>query len=108
MNKYNLDKLIKIEYQDVTKSIWYDYKNEKKIFGFVIRKAGFRKAGYYGLYSYKEYLDGHFLGKGSEVFEHPKAVLHFQEGYKQVRYFYTYEKCVNFVNIITSKGRWYE
>jgi hypothetical protein len=107
MNKYNLDKLIKIEYQDVRKSVRYIYKNEIKLFGFIIRKAGYYIKGY-SRYLYQESLDGHFLGLGNEVFEHPKIILYFENDYKQVRYFYTFEKCVNFVNIITSKGRWYE
>ena len=107
MNKYNLDKLIKIEYRDVRKSDWYIYKNEKKLLGFVIRKAGYYVEGY-GSLLYQEDLDNYFLGENGEVFEYPNVVLRFQEGHKQVRHFFTFEDCLNFVNIITSKGGWYE
>ncbi|MBU3661204.1 MAG: hypothetical protein FGM14_15130, partial [Flavobacteriales bacterium] len=76
MNKYNLDKLVKVECNNFYPARWYSYEKEKKFLGFVIQKEGIYKkvlGNYLGL----EVPKNHTL-KNGVLYENPEVILHYQ------------------------------
>ena len=104
MNRYNLDKLVKVECNDFCPSIWYRYEKEKKFFGFVTQKEGIYTEvwnNYLGL----EVPKNHTL-KNGVVYENPEVILHYEAGHSKVYYFNSFEKAKKFADEVTTLGRW--
>jgi hypothetical protein len=104
MNKYNLDKLVKVECNDFYPARWYRYEKEKKFFGFVTQKAGIYKEvwdNYLGL----EVPKNHTL-KNGVVYENPEVILHYQADHSKVYYFNSFDEAKKFADEITALGRW--
>lgn len=104
MNKYNLDKLVKVECNDFYPATWYRYEKQKKFLGIVTQKEGI----------YKEILDT-YLGfevpknhtfKNGIIYENPEVILHYQAGHSKVYYFNSFDEAKKFAAEITALGRW--
>lgn len=105
MTKYNLDKLIKVKVSDFYPAIWYEYRLEKKYFGFI-----FQKEGIYDDCIKYEYLgfkipEGHIL-KDKVLYEKPEVLMTFVSGYKTVKIFDTLEEAKTFAEEITKGKNW--
>ena len=84
MKLYNLEKLIKITISDSFPARFYTLKNEIKIMGFTIQKAGlydsiFRPYKWSGT----EIPEGHFI-KNGKLYEYPEVILHYQNDHSKV------------------------
>jgi len=104
MNKYNLDKLVKVECNDFYPSNWVTYKNEKKIFGFIVQKRGFYDTLFHD-YLGTEIPKNHTL-KDGVVYENPEVVLHYEAKHSKAYFFNTYNEAKKFADEITAQGRW--
>lgn len=104
MEKYNLDKLVKVECNDFYPARWYRYEKEKKFLGIVIRKEGFYEKiwdEYLGL----EVPKNHTLKNGI-VYEKPEVILHYQDSHSKVYYFNSFDEAQKFADDITALGKW--
>lgn len=104
MEKYNLDKLIKVSCEDFYRSRWFYYKKEKKLLGFVTIKEGV-------------YSVVHDIYLGTEppenctiinyiIYENPEVTLYYQDNISKKYYFKSYNEAKNFVNEVTKSGNW--
>jgi hypothetical protein len=104
MEKYNLDKLVKVECNDFYISRRYDYQNEIKFLGITISKEGI----YDNLYH--KYLGfdppQYYTLKDKEIYNNPEVILHYQGNYSKTYYFDSYNEAKNFSDKITELGRW--
>lgn len=108
MKLYNLEKLIKITISDSFPARFYTLKNEIKIMGFTIQKAGlydsiFRPYKWSGT----EIPEGHFI-KNGKLYEYPEVILHYQNDHSKVYIFKTYKQAQEFVKKIASSGTFIE
>ncbi len=107
MEKYNLEKLVKIECNDFAKSKWYKYKRSRKLFGIVIQKEGI----YFAIYELSDTYLGlkvpknHTL-KNGVVYENPEVILYYQADISKVYYFNSLDEAKKFVDEITAIGSW--
>lgn len=104
MNKYNLDKLVKVECNDFYPARRYRYEKEKKFLGFVTKKEGIYKEiwdNYLGL----EVPKNHTL-KNGVIYENPEVILHYQADHSKAYYFNSFEEAKKFADEITALGRW--
>ena len=110
MEKYNLEKLVKIECNDFAKSKWYKYKKNRKFFGIVTQKEGI----YFDIFDIYELSDT-YLGmevpknhtlKNGVVYENPEVILHYQADITKVYYFNSLDEAKKFTDEITAIGRW--
>lgn len=94
MNLFNKHQIVSIRVNDFYESNWYVWKNEKRIFGFITRKAGiyfnFLGSEYKG-----EELENHTTIDGV-VYENPEVVFKFSNGEKRVCFFMTFESAKKF------------
>ena len=105
MNKYNLDKLVKIECNDFYPSNWYRFEKEKKRFGIVTVKEGIYHEPWDNYLGFKV-PETHTLINGI-VYENPEVILHYQAGHSKVYYFNSFDEAKKFTDEITEKsGRW--
>jgi len=104
MEKYNLDKLIKVVVNDFYPSRWYYFKPEKKIFGKVIRKEGFYNWIYHSQIG-MEAPKNHII-KDNQMFEKPKVVLGFQGNNTKKYFFDTYDEAKTFASNLTNDRKW--
>ena len=104
MNKYNLDKLVKVECNDFYPTRWYRYEKEKKFLGFVTQKEGIYEEiwdNYLGL----EVPKNHTLIDGV-VYKNPEVILHYQADHSKSYYFNSFKEAKKFADEITAHGRW--
>ena len=107
MNKYNLDKLVKVAVRDFNQSMWYEYQTEKRFLGVRIRKAGFTE---FALFRHSgevfdEVPENHILKDGI-VYQKPKVILHYVAEHYKEYYFESLSEAKQFSDKITSVGRW--
>jgi hypothetical protein len=96
MEKYNLDKLVKVEVNDFYLSRSYVFKKERKIFGIIIREKGFYQCWtekFIGMIAPINYII-----KDNELYEKPEVILHYQEGFYKKYYFESYDEAKKYVN----------
>lgn len=104
MDKYNLDKLVKVECNNFKLARFYRYEKEKKFLGFVIQKEGVYveiSNKYVGLEAPKNHTV-----KNGMIFENPEVILHYQDGHSKAYYFNSLEEAEKFSDEITTLGRW--
>lgn len=104
MEKYNLDKLVKVECSDFYESVYYSYQKEKKFLGITIRKEGiydelFENYIGFDLPQYHTLID-------NEVYNNPEVILYYQGNYSKTYYFDSYDEAKKFADDITKLGRW--
>jgi len=104
MEKYNLDKLIKLQYNDYYPSRDIRYQKEYKFLGFIIRKEGFYSK-YFSSYISEELPKNHTF-KNGVVYENPEVILYYQEKYSKTYYFDSPNDAKKFFDKITAIGRW--
>lgn len=105
MNKYNLDKLVKVECNDFHYTMWYKYKKEKKFLGFVTQKEGIYEEVWGSNYLGLEVPKNHIL-KDGKIYENPEVILYFQNNHSKVYYFNSFDEAKKFADKITAQGRW--
>lgn len=107
MEKYNLDKLVKVECKDFYPTDRYYYLKEIKFLGIIIRKEGiyeiFIKTKYLGFNVPKFYTL-----INDEVYNNPEVILYYQGNYSKTYYFDTYDEAKKFADKVTELGRWQE
>jgi len=104
MEKYNLDKLVKVVVNDIYESRWYVFRTEKRFWGRITRKEGFYNwlnDGYIGMTAPKNHviIDG-------KLYEKPEVVLCFQADYKKTIIFDTYQEAKDFAVNLTNDRKW--
>lgn len=104
MEKYNLDKLVKVECNDSYESIRYYYQDQIKFLGIVIRKEGFYENLYGGYMGLK--IPNNHTFKNGIVYEKPEVILHYQDSHSKVYYFNSFDEAQKFADDITSLGKW--
>ena len=104
MEKYNLDKLIKVVINDIYPSIWYSFKTEKKFFGIITREEGFYN-WIHDNYVGKESPKNHLIIDG-KLYEKPEVVLEFQGNNSKKYIFDTYDEAKNFASNLTNDRKW--
>jgi hypothetical protein len=104
MNKYNLDKLIKVELNDIYPARWYTMKPEKRFFKvFVTQRAGIYQD--FGPYLGMNVPENHLI-KDGKIYEYPEVILHYENDFSKTYYFKTYDEAKKFADEITETGRW--
>lgn len=106
MEKYNLDKLIKVKCYDFFISRYYCYRKEKKLLWFITQKEGIYTSWLDEYYGFKV-PENHIL-KNETVYEIPEVVLTYNDNITKRYYFNTFEEAKQFANQLTSNGRWLE
>lgn len=104
MNKYNLDKLVKVECNDFYPSRYYTYREAVKILGFVIQKEGIYSS-VFDRYVGPDVPKYHTLIDG-KVYENAEVILHYEAGHAKVYYFNSFSEAIKFSDEITALGRW--
>tara|TARA_R110000796_G_scaffold250514_1_gene379594 strand:- start:8647 stop:8976 length:330 start_codon:yes stop_codon:yes gene_type:complete len=106
MNKYNLDKLVKVVVNDFFNSHTYRFLEGKK------KKRFWQTEMMEGIYldslglSYEgKTLKNHTV-KDNTVFENPEVVMVFQGGVRTTKYFNTLEEAKNFSEELTQGKNW--
>lgn len=104
MDRFNLDKLIKVVVNDFYASNWYYFKKEKKFLGIVFRKKGFYTYiwdRYIGMQAPKNHVIINDV-----MFEKPDVVLCFQDDHKKTLYFNSLEDAKRFASDLTNDRKW--
>ena len=104
MDRYNLDKLIRVVVNDFYASKWYEFKKEKKFFGIVIIQKGFYTC-IYDRYIGMQAPENHVI-INDVMFEKPEVVLYFQDGHKKTFYFNSLEDAKRFASNLTNDRKW--
>jgi len=104
MDRFNLDKLIRVTVNDLYASKWYVFKKEKKLFGIVIREKGFYTC-IYDSYIGTQAPENHVI-IDNIMFEKPGVVLSFQDGHKKTFYFNSLEDAEAFARNLTNDRKW--
>jgi hypothetical protein len=106
MVKYNLDKLIKIEYNDFKPSMRYSFKKKKTFLGFVIQKDGVYDA--FGFNIELPVIPVNHILKDNTVYEIPEVILYYQGDYSEIYYFNSYDEAKKFADKIEHKiNKWH-
>jgi hypothetical protein len=106
MNKFNLDKLVKVRVNDFYPSNWYYYFTfkPKKYFWQSERKEGtYRKV--LEMEYIKDVPKNHTL-KDGVIYENPEVVMHFQGGIETNKYFDNIDKAQAFAEELTKGKNW--
>ena len=104
MINYNTEFLVKVRVNDYFPSKWYTYRTERKIIGFVTRRAGIYSEvleDYYG----DEVPQNHTL-KDGVVYENPECILCYADGSKKTYYFDNKIAAVEFSKKFTVGDKW--
>lgn len=104
MDKYNLDKLVRVVTNKPYESRWYEFRKEKRFFGRITRKEGFYQwlnDNYIGT----EAPRNHFI-KDGKLYEKPEVVLCFQDENKKTYYFDSDEDAERFARDLTNDRKW--
>lgn len=104
MEKYNLDKLIKVVINDKYHARWFSYKKEKRFLWFRTRKEGFYE------WVWDEFVGvdvpkNHFM-KDGVLYEKPEVVLCYQNDYTKTYYFDTYLEAQTFASNLTNDKKY--
>lgn len=107
MNKYNLDKLVKVTVSDLYHSKWYRFIKEKqaKYFWQDSYKQGFYVACVGLNFKGSEPPKGHIF-KDGVVFEKPHVTMYLQGGVETRKYFDTLNQAQDFASEITIGKNW--
>jgi hypothetical protein len=97
MEKYNLDKLVKVVCKDYTPTIWYTFKEEKRFLGFVVREEGI-----YDIFDRLVELPENFTRTEYIVYKNPHVILSYEGDYEKTYVFNTYETAQKFAEGILS------
>lgn len=106
MNKYNLDKLVKVECNDFYPARRYNYEKEKRFLGFVTRKEGIYKNLWGDFYFLGLDVPKNHTLKDGSLYENPEVILHYQAGHSKTYYFNSFDDAKKFADEITAIGRW--
>ena len=101
ITKYNLDKLIKVKCSDLTPSVWYEYRPERKFLGIVLRRAGV-----YDLFGRGKDISEYHILKDGVVYELPSVRLYYEDGHAKDYVFDTFEQARAFADKYTFGLRW--
>ena len=104
IDKYNLERLVKIEVRDFTINSWYRYKKEIKFLWFITTYEG-----YYGfLNTYLGVLPPtNTVLIDGRVMNLPRCTLYFNEDHEYTKTFKTYDEAKLFGNRYSEKyGKW--
>lgn len=104
MDKYNIDKLVKVQYKDFERSRYYTYVKQKRFLSFVIQKEGIY-INVWGDYIGLNVPQDHTL-KDCVIYENPKVILYYQGDYSKTYYFNSFIEAKKFSDEITSIGTW--
>lgn len=106
MDKFNLDKLVRVRVNDFYPSCWFVYLTfkPKKYFWQTEIKEGV----------YREFIDAEYVGdtpknhtlKDGIVYENPEVIMFFQGGVETKKYFDTLEEAKTFATEITKGKNW--
>lgn len=103
MNKYNLDKLIKVSCNGFIPAFHYSFKKQKKFLGFITQEEGFYTS--WGNFIGKNVPDNHVL-IDDVLYEKPKVTLYYQDDFSKEYLFDNPEEAEKFFEEITATGRW--
>ena len=103
MNKFNLEKLVKVKVIDFYPSTWYYYIPFNKKRYFWQKKEGI----YLKILDtyYKDVPKNHKL-KDNIVYENPQVLMYFQGGIKKIKHFNTLIEAQSFAEEITKGKNW--
>lgn len=104
MEKYNLEKLVKVVVNDYCVARMFVYKTKETFLGITTQKEGVYDRFWRNFLS-KEIPEYHVLKNGI-IYEKPEVVLIFQSGVKKYEFFDTYESAKKYADEITKKGFW--
>ena len=106
MNKYNLDKLVKVKVSDFYPCIWYRYFEEVKKKYFWSEHI---KAGVYNVFLGNTYVGkapSYCVVKEGNVYEKPKVTLNFDSDVETIKYFDTLDEAKTFSDELTKGKNW--
>ena len=104
MEKYNLDKLVRIKVNDFHESKWYSFKEEKKSW-FNKQKRGFYRNFIDLTYISEDCPLNHTLKNGI-VYENPEVILSYEGNISKTYYFKTLDEAEKFASHFSVEGRW--
>ncbi len=106
MNKFNLEKLVKVRVNDFCPSKWYYYFTfkPKKYFWQSERKEGVHLV-IVDIEYIKDVPKNHTLTNGV-IYENPEVVMYFQGGVETIKYFDNLDKAQAFAEELTKGKNW--
>ena len=107
MEKYNLDKLVKVTVHGFYKSYQYVYKQREEVKNWR-GKITVKEEGIYERFQLQFVgikLENHTDINGV-LFENPSVFLEFEGGIKTAKYFETLQEAENFAKELTNKRNW--
>jgi hypothetical protein len=97
MEKYNLDKLVKVVCKDYTPTSWYTFKKEKRVLGLVVRDEGI-----YNVFGRSvDIPEYHTVAEGI-VYRNPHVILSYEGDYEKTYIFDTHKEAEKFAEGILS------
>jgi hypothetical protein len=104
MEKYNLDKLVRVKVNDFYKSKWFVFQEEKKCW-FNKQKRGFYQ-DCIGLTYISEACPLNHTLKNGIVYENPEVILSYEGGISKTYFFETLDEAKKFASQFSVEGRW--
>lgn len=104
MEKYNLEKLVRVKVNDFFKSNYYIFKEEKKSF-FNRQKKGFYYRFFGQPFEGENCPKNHTLIDGV-VYENPEVILSYQGGISKTYYFDNLKDAKDFANKFIDRYKW--
>jgi len=107
MNKFNLDKLVKVKVNDFYPSNWYKFikGKQKKYFWQTSTKEGIYFDGFTLEYCKDQNIKNHTL-IDNVLHENPEVKLYFQGGQETIKYFLTLDEAQAFADELTKGKNW--
>jgi hypothetical protein len=107
MEKFNLEKLVKVKLVDFEKSIWYFYfpHKPKKYFWQSEQKEGIYIESIGGFDYKKDILKNHTVKDGI-VYINPRVIMYFESNIATEKYFDNIEQAKSFAEEITNGKNW--
>lgn len=104
MEKYNLEKLVKVSVRNFKRSVWYYYRKKNELFGISFRKEGFYRQIWSDFVSLE--VPKNHIFKDGIVYEKPQVTLHYQSDYSKTYVFDTYNEALSFAGNLTNDRKW--
>lgn len=104
IEKYNLDKLVKVECKDFNKSLRYYYQKEIIFLGITIKKEGIYDDLYHNYFGFNP--PQYYTLIDNAIYNNPEVTLYYQGNYFKTYYFDSYIEAKKFADDITQLGRW--
>jgi hypothetical protein len=104
MEKYNLEKLVRVKVNNFWKSKWFVFKEGKQSF-FNKQKRGFYQDCIGLTYISEDCPKNHTL-KNGVVYENPEVILSYEGGISKTYYFDKLEDAKDFANKFVVDGKW--